>query len=290
VSDQPAERAEMGDWEAAEDGEQEESSSLALFEGDEGRLTVQERTAVVTLLKNRFITASSHPKVWTVLRCNPRTIRSSLNDLFLELVVDRNAEVAYKRQVAPEAADRFPTLLHDRAWQREETIVLVFARARYRSEKSAGAERVFVEREDLLDYVADHRSDRATDVAGDLQRAQRAIDSIVRAGVLVGAVGGPRLEISPAIEVMLPMSRLRELLEWLRTQSVVHRGDEARDQASANGPDTPTPDGLIEDLPSGIHTGFEALDEPARDYAYPLSGLTPAGLDNDDDDDEQVEQ
>jgi hypothetical protein len=197
----------------------EPTSTLALFEGDEGSLALTHRRALLALLKNRFISAKTHPKEWAAVTANQRLIRSRLNDLFLDLVISTDNEVAYKRQVTPEGGGRFPTLLHDVAWGREETILLVFLRSRYRSEKAAGADRVFADRADMHEYVEQQRPGSATDVAGDRRKTQRALEAVYRTGLLLGRSDADRFEISGAIEVLLPLRTLQGLLEWLAQQN-----------------------------------------------------------------------
>ena len=208
-----------------EDPDRELSSSLALFEGDEGALDLAQRRALVALLKQRFITAHSHPREWRTLTANPRLFRSRLNDVFLDLHLDVDREVAYKRPAVPEGGGRFPTLLYDTAWSREETILMVYLRTRSRSEEAAGASRTFVDRQDLLEYVASLRPAHATDQAGDARRAIKAIEGLNRAGLLVGLSTAERFEVSPAIDVVLPLERLQELLRWLRSQNDTGKPD-----------------------------------------------------------------
>lgn len=214
------------------DEDRESTSTLALFEGDEGRLDLAVRKALVVLLKNRFVAGRTHPKEWAVIAANTALIRSRLNDLFLELVASNEARVAYKRQVTPEGGGRFPTLLHDTVWGREETVLMIFLRARHRSERAAGAERVYVDRADIHEYVEQHRPGHATDVAGDRRRVTRAIEAIVKADLLIGASNADRFEISDAIEVLLPVPKLHALLDWLTSQTAA-AGD---DRAPAQGP------------------------------------------------------
>jgi hypothetical protein len=203
-----------------DDPERESSASVAQFEGDEGGLEVDQRRALVALLKLRFITARTHPKEWGALVRNPRPIRARLNDLFLELRIDTDREVAYKRQVQREGGSRlYPTLLYDTPWGREDTILLVYLRARFRSEQAAGASRVFVDRDDMLEFIEQHRPAHATDQAGDAKRAAKAVESVSKAGLLLGLAAADRFEISNAIEVLLPMDKLTELLGWLRQQN-----------------------------------------------------------------------
>ncbi|WP_243060644.1 DUF4194 domain-containing protein [Nocardioides sp. SR21] len=189
--------------------------SVSLFEGDEGGLEYAQRHALVTLLKQRFISARTHPRDWQVLVEHERLLRSRLNELFLELQVDRVREVAWKRQASTETGGRFPTMLYDAAWSREETLVLVHLRDRLRSGLAGGDTRVYIDREDIVGYVASFRPPHATDVAGDEKRARNAVAGIVKAGLLIGTATEERFEISEAVESLIPLELLQELLEAL---------------------------------------------------------------------------
>lgn len=201
------------------DPDRELSSSVALFEGDEGGLEVAQRRALVAIVKHRFITADSHPKEWQALLANPRLIRSRLNDLFLDLHLDVERQVAFKRQASPEGGGRFPTLLHDTAWTREETMLLVYLRGRSRADEAAGAPKTFVDRIDMLEHIASQRPAHATDQAGDARRAIKAVESLLRAGLLIGASTSDRFEVSRAVDVVLPLERLTALLDWLTNEN-----------------------------------------------------------------------
>lgn len=214
-----------------------DETSVSLFEGDEGGLEYAQRHALVTLLKQRFISARTHPRDWQVLVENERVIRSRLNDLFLDLQIDPGREVAWKRQAVSETASRFPTLLHDTAWSREETLVLVHLRDRLRAGLASGDARVYIDREDIVEYVASFRPIHATDEAGDEKRARNAVVSIVKAGLLIGSAADDRYEISEAVEPLLPLELLQELLEALQKAN----GSEAEQAA------TETQDDLFEE-------------------------------------------
>ncbi|MDH2416064.1 DUF4194 domain-containing protein [Nocardioides sp. CER19] len=202
----------MGEFEA----ELADASSVSLWEGDEGGLEYRQRRALVTLLKQRFISARTHPRDWQVLVEHERVLRSRLNDLFLDLQIDPVREVAWKRQAVSETGSRFPTMLYDAAWSREETLVLVHLRDRLRAGAAAGESRVFVDREDLVEYVASFRPAHATDEAGDEKRARNAVTSLAKAGLLITGTSEDRFEISEAVEPLLPLELLQELLEALQ--------------------------------------------------------------------------
>jgi len=194
-----------------------EDGGVSLFEGDEGGLEYAQRHALVTLLKQRFISARTHPRDWQVLVDHERLLRSRLNELFLDLQVDRLREVAWKRQAISETGGRFPTMLYDAAWSREETLVLVHLRDRLRAGLAGGDTRVFIDREDIVGYVASFRPRHATDIAGDEKRARNAVASIAKAGLLIATGTEERFEVSEAVESLIPLELLQELLEALQT-------------------------------------------------------------------------
>lgn len=197
-----------------------DSSTLALFEGDTGGLSLEARRALVTLLKHRFVSAHDSPTEWRVIQQNAASIKSRLNDMFLDLVIDPAAEVAFKRQAASDSGNReFPTLLHDIAYSREETILLIFLRQRFQSERNAGHEDVTVERDDLVAHVASFRPGHATNRSGDEARVNNAIDNLVKAKVLAKTNDSDRLRVSPVISVLLPLPRLHELLDWFMREN-----------------------------------------------------------------------
>lgn len=209
--------------------------TAALFAGDEGGLSLAERRCLVTLLKQRYVSRRTHPELWDVLIDCQGLLRSRLNDLFLTLNVDLEGEVAYKRQAVPDSRTaRFPTLLHDAAYSREETVLLVYLRERMQQERASGADSILVDRDDLLERVAEFRPPDATDLAGERRRAEKAIESLRSMGVLYDSQDRDRLTVSPVLDSLMPLARLQELLEWLRTETgtgndAAHQADDERD-------------------------------------------------------------
>lgn len=223
----PADRDEADDVRATSD---EPDDSFALFEGDEGRLDAAQRRALVALLKHRYVSPALQPSEWRTILDAESLLRSRLNDLFLELHVDRTAEVAFKRQASSESGRRpFPTLLHDTAYSREETILLVYLRTRLRTEQANGARAAIVEHDELLGFVASFRPEHATDRARDDGRVERAIEKLLTARVLLRTKDLRRHRIANVVETLLPLERLQELLEWLDTQTAP--GVDADDRA-----------------------------------------------------------
>jgi hypothetical protein len=208
--------------------------SLALFDGDAGTLDFPVRRALVTLLRRQVLTRERGPRDWDVLMANEEVITSRLHDLFLDLVIDRDRGVAYKTQVHAEAAGDTPVLLRDTQYSREETILLVFLRARRLSERSSGTERVFVDLNDCLEAVQSYRPAGSTDVVGEQQRARKAVVTMRSAGILATTDDAERFEITAVIEVVLTLARLQQLASTL---AHLNRPEAAMTQESWPDPD-----------------------------------------------------
>ncbi|MFN8212994.1 MAG: DUF4194 domain-containing protein [Candidatus Nanopelagicales bacterium] len=193
----------------------DDDGTTALFTGDCGELTFEQRATLVQILKRTYISAANNPNDWRTLVQSESLLRSRLNDMFLELVVNPRYGIAFKRQAKSDDGTSFPTLLRDTAYTKEETVLLVYLRMRYRSEQASGAETVFVDRVAMLDEVSSFRPEHATNVAGDTRKTENAIDNLIKWRVLRPTSDPERLQISSAIEVLLPVERVTELVEWL---------------------------------------------------------------------------
>jgi Domain of unknown function (DUF4194) len=199
--------------------------NCSLFEGDFGKLAVEVRRALVVILKKRYVSAERDPDVWRILVQNRTALETRLNDVFLQLVVDRDYDVAYKRQAVPEGGGTFPTLLHNAAYSREQTILMVHLRGVFRSGLSDGAQTVFVDSQELIDEVANYLPASTTNKVDADRAAQRAVEALYKSDILLQTPEPDRYRISPIIEVLLPVGRLQELAESL-SQSWATPGNE----------------------------------------------------------------
>lgn len=219
-----------------------DETSFALFEGDEGRLDDRQRRALVALLRNSYVSARTHADEWRAVLDAEYQLRSRLNDLFLELHVDRDREVAWKRQARSESQRRgFPTLLRDVPYTREETIVLVYLRMRLRADTRPGPDQVVVDRSEILGHVAGFRPATATDRTRDEGRVAKAIERLVTARILLKTTDPDRFRVASVVEVLLPLERLLELDTWLRTKAA--QPDGTTDEDATTDPDATTVDG-----------------------------------------------
>lgn len=230
----------MSDAQKWGDPDLEEEGTTSLFEGDCGQLAPEVRRALVAILKRRYVSAERDPDVWRVLMENRVPLESRLNDMFLHLIVDRDYGVAYKRQAMPDGGGTFPTLLHNLAYTREQTVLMVHLRGVFRSATSAGDEAVFVDGRELIEEAANYWPASTTNHVDAERAAQRAVEALVKSDILLETAERGRYRISPIIEVLLPVGRLQELAESLARQNGDPPGTPAgNDDATAEEADWP---------------------------------------------------
>ena len=148
--------------------------SLSLFEGDEGTLTLEQRKALVAASSS---TATS-PPTSTRPSGAPCSTAQQLHPVPAQRPVPRPAHRPRTRRSRssarpyPKASGKFPTLLHDIAYTREETILLIFLRQRFRSERADGADERHRRPRRAPRHRRPFRPPDATDRSGDTRKSR----------------------------------------------------------------------------------------------------------------------
>jgi hypothetical protein len=194
-----------------------EDDEEVLFAGDTGVLPFEARRVLALLLQRRYLSAADHPAEWRSLLTHQQVLSSRLHDLFVELVVDREYEIAYKRQVRSDGL-AIPVLLKDEPYKRIETLLMLFVRNRFRQEQGSGTAAAFVDAEELTDYALGFLAHDETNLAARRREIDNAVATLVREHVVTEVATG-RYRIGPVVEILLPVDRLRELTSWLRTEA-----------------------------------------------------------------------
>src|SRR5882724_3534461 len=76
----------------------EPDSPAGLFAGDSGELPLDTRRVLVQLLAGPSLDGRRHSKLWPALARDEAVIRRRLSELFLDLVIDQDLQVAFTRQ------------------------------------------------------------------------------------------------------------------------------------------------------------------------------------------------
>lgn len=188
--------------------ERQENSSL--FIGDSGELSLDARRALIQLLSGPSLDKRLHPRLWEALIQHQIMIQKRLAELFLELVLDIDLQIAFIRQVDTGEL-KAPSLLRRARLTFIESVLLLYLRGRLTQADTHG-ERGVVGSIDIIEYLALYEKSANTDKAGFDKRVRAAIEKFKKYNLLHKIRGSDnRFEISPALKLLFPAEEIQAL-------------------------------------------------------------------------------
>ena len=193
----------------------EPGEGTGLFPGDEGELPLDSRRALAQLLAGPFLDARRHSKLWPALMRDEKTIRRRLCELFLELVIDTSAQVAFTRRA--DVGDlEAPVLLRMAQLTFLDSALLLFLRHKL-MEADAQGQRAAVSLDEMADHLAVYERAVNTDRAGFNKRIQAAVEKVKKHNILQKVRStDDRFEISPTLKLVFAAEAIIELTEVYR--------------------------------------------------------------------------
>jgi hypothetical protein len=175
--------------------------STGLFPGDSGALPLEARRALCQLLAGPSIDAQRHGKLWPALLRSEAAIRSALSDLFLELVLDREAGIAFTRQAEVGELEA-PVLLRSSPLTFIDSALLLHLRQQL-AEADVRGVRAVVEEAELAESLSVYEKNLSTDRAGFVRRVAAAVAKMKDNHILTRLRGDDeRYEVSPALKLL----------------------------------------------------------------------------------------
>lgn len=190
--------------EAAPVDDAENETALArepLYDGDAGELPEEARRVLVQLLIGPSLDGRRHSRLWPALLRHQSIVRSRLADLFLDLVLDTDAQVAFLRQADTDDVDA-PVLLRRTRLTFLESALLLYLRQML-AEAEVRGERAVVSLGDMTQQMQLYERSLNTDHAGFERRAKAAVEK-VKKNSLISAIRASedRYEISPTLKLL----------------------------------------------------------------------------------------
>lgn len=208
------------------------------FAGDTGQLPLATRRVLVQLLLGPSIDATRQRHLWPVLLRDEEVIRSRLHDLFLELVIDTEQQVAFTRQVVAEDIDA-PVLLRRAHLTFLETALVLYLRQRLTQSDAIG-ERAVVSAEEMQSHLAVFERVANPDQARFGRQVVAAVEKVKRLNLVRLLPGGQqRFEVSPTLKLLFPAEAIQALTRTYEAvlagggQALALSGDDEDDDGSA---------------------------------------------------------
>lgn len=186
------------------------ASANNLFMGDSGELALETRRALVQLLAGPSLDGRRHPKLWSILVRDEALIRCRLAELFLDLVIDRDVQVAFTRQ-ADTGDLEAPLLLRRAQLTFIDSILLLYLRQRLTQADSQG-DRAVVSTEEITEYLTLYERTANTDRAGFTKRVHASIEKTKKHSILQKIRSSDdRFEISPTLKLLFSAEEIHAL-------------------------------------------------------------------------------
>ena len=181
-----------------------------LFPGDCGQLALDTRRALVQLLAGPSLEARRHGKLWPVLLRDEDVLRQRLAELFLELVIDRDTQVAFTRQ-ADTAELEVPQLLRRAQLTFIDSVLVLYLRQRLTQADSHG-ERAVVALDEMLEHLTLYERAASTDRAGFARRVSASVEKVKKHNILNKIRGSEdRFEISATLKLLFSAEEIQNL-------------------------------------------------------------------------------
>lgn len=182
----------------------------ALYDGDLGTLPEDARRVLVQLLSGPALEGHRHPRQWPALLRHQQVLRSRLADLFLELVLDADARVAFVRQADTGELDT-PILLRRTRLTFLESVLLLQLR-QHLAQADVRGEPAVVSRDEMTEQMRLYEKQVSTDPAGFERRINSAIEK-VKKNNLISAIRGSqeRYELSPTLKLLFSAEQVADL-------------------------------------------------------------------------------
>lgn len=210
-----------------------------LWEGDSGQLDFPTRKLLALVLKGPAILGSDRPKAWNALLAKRHIIKSRLNDMFLNLVIDEPYRIAFIKQIRMESS--FPILLERENLTLIQTALLIVLREHFITADKR-QDRAIVDFDQIRAGVRGMRH-LTTDFSGFEDRIRSAVAKAVRFGVLRALKAEDHYEITPLIRHVVSA----EFVERADAFAVRVKRETAKKQQNADASDEPDSSELDEE-------------------------------------------
>ena len=181
-----------------------------LFVGDKGTLPLDTRRALVQILMGPSIDGRRNPNLWQTLLRDEEILKKRLGDLFLELVIDRDQQVGFTRQIRSDDLE-IPRMLRNIPLTFIDSVLLLHLR-QLLLEASSRGERALISVEEMKERLVMYEKSTNTDHVGFERRCASSIVKMKDCNILAKTRGiEDRFEISPVLGILFSGDEIEAL-------------------------------------------------------------------------------
>ncbi|UFS57576.1 DUF4194 domain-containing protein [Subtercola endophyticus] len=183
-----------------------------LWPDDAGTLDENSRRALVELIKGPYLSGRTSTQLWSALLADESAIRSRLNDLFLDVVIDRVGEFAFVKNIHSDEIATPRTVRSQNLTFIDTAMLLVLRQILLAGQSDA---RVIVGRDDVFERLRVYRTNDRDEL--DFERRLNAAWVKMRNKLrIIHSTGNrgdeeDRVEISPVLRLIVDADQVRQI-------------------------------------------------------------------------------
>lgn len=209
---QQSDRLQNSENDPSQDSVQNPQQQVGLYPGDSGQLPEEARRVLVQLLSGPSIDSKRHSKQWAALLQHQEIIHSRLADLFLELIIDPDMQIAFTRQAYTGDMDA-PKLLRRTTLTFLDSALMLYLR-QLLTDADIQGQRAVVSAAEIVEQMKLYEKSQNTDQSGFEKRIYTAIEK-ARKNSLLNVISGSegRYEISPTLKLLFNAEEIAALIK-----------------------------------------------------------------------------
>lgn len=179
-----------------------------LWVNDTGTLPERSRRTLLELVKGPYLSREASQQNWETLLADEASIKSRLNDMFLELVIDHEAEFAFVRNAMGDEIE-LPKAARTVSLTFVDTLMLLELRRMMLASQDA---RPYVDKADIFYQLQTYRPANKDEISftRNLNAAWGRMQNTLRVTHSVGQ-SDDRVEISPIVRLLVDADQARAL-------------------------------------------------------------------------------
>ena len=176
-----------------------DNESTTLYEGDTGTLTSGQRRALAELIRGPYVSMLTSPEIFSIVSSSREVLAQQLDNLFLTLIIDDNAGVAYTKTWEADHPDK-RAMLRTLPLKFVDTVVLLHLRKALIHTNPN--ERTIVDENEVFEATLPYQAAEGTDHTKQRKRFEAAWNKFKKNSIEVKTPTTGRYEVSPVLRIL----------------------------------------------------------------------------------------
>lgn len=184
-----------------------------LYEGDTGTLTGLQRRALAELIRGPYVSSVKSPDVFAAISNSREILAQQLDNLFLTLIFDEHAGVAYTKAWEADVPEK-RALLRKQSLTFMDTVVILHLRRELVT--TSPNERTIVDEGEVFEATLPYQGHAGTDKSTQRKRFTAAWNKLKSYSIIASTPTEGRFEVSPVLRIIFSSEEIAAVTESFR--------------------------------------------------------------------------